>query len=264
MEQQLTDTAYFSLLRWVPDPSRDEARNIAVLMLDLEGAFGGLKAAQISSVSKLLAEQGLVDGVIESLRVRFSEEPRGTVGQLRLLQKSLDGPLVLTEPQPAAVVGGLDETLDSLYNAYVHRRQSRPQGTTKGQLLDRVMRRVRRAGWPAKRGQYYSDYLLDAVVDVATGPVALGVYSFRQERKTWGDIEKDVGYFVFATGDLDIPRAAVVEPPDPEVSREAAFEAHERVQGWLGRHEIKPLKIDSLRDPETLMAVASSNGHGGH
>ena len=66
---------YFSVLRWRPNPTRDEARNVAVMLFDAEGTMGGLRKVDVGpdavlSVHLLALLDLGVDGLQDSGGVR--------------------------------------------------------------------------------------------------------------------------------------------------------------------------------------------------
>ena len=100
--------AYFSILRWRTDATRDEERNVAVILVDAEGRLGGMRAAPISSISPVLHEQGLLDSVIVALERRFATTARPRLADLEAMQSGLQHSLYLTSPRRvSAGVSGL-------------------------------------------------------------------------------------------------------------------------------------------------------------
>ena len=59
------ERAYYSVLRWRPDPARDEPKNIGVLVSGIEGDFFELRSVNLGRVSTKIAEQGLLDRMVE-------------------------------------------------------------------------------------------------------------------------------------------------------------------------------------------------------
>jgi hypothetical protein len=138
--------AFFSVLRWRSDPTRDEARNVAVVVVDQNGTLGGVRAAPVSSVTKRLHDQGLVDAMLLALEKRFegTEKPRLT--DLEEMRRELQRSLYLTEPRPVAV-SDIDLTLEALYRAYAAPRAVGSKIATKGRVLDRTVASLRKRGW---------------------------------------------------------------------------------------------------------------------
>jgi hypothetical protein len=118
MVDDVEQQGYFSLLRWRADATRDEARNIAVILVDADRRAAQMKAAPPSTMSPRLREQGILD----SFLVGLEEQLSGGVGveELFALHRSLERSLVATEPRPVAI-GDPEQTLVSLYRAAWHR-----------------------------------------------------------------------------------------------------------------------------------------------
>ena len=147
------EQGYFSVLRWRPDVTRDEPRNIAIILAGDAGQFAAVRPIPVSSFSPKLHEQGLLDAVLVSLKQKVEEGPF-SVEEIRELATSLSGPLLVTEPRPVAV-HDVDATLRALYRAFVAVRSGRGRGgQTKGLVLDKVVNSFRRAGWAVRRGAY--------------------------------------------------------------------------------------------------------------
>lgn len=47
MVAAVVEQGYYSILRWRNDVMRDEARNVAVVLVDEEGQFGGFRHAPL-------------------------------------------------------------------------------------------------------------------------------------------------------------------------------------------------------------------------
>jgi hypothetical protein len=159
----MTDQGFYSILRWRTDATRDEARNVAVLLVDRDGRLGGMRAAPISSISPRLHEQGLLDAILVNLEATFQGSSRPTLETLEQLRAHLQRSLVLTEPRLVAVPD-VDVTLDALYRAYAAPKGGGSTAATHGRVLDRVMTQLRRRGWSVKRGEYVGDFIFDLVV----------------------------------------------------------------------------------------------------
>ena len=141
------ERAYYSVLRWRPEPARDEPKNIGVLVSGIEGDFFELRSVNLGRVSTKIAEQGLLDRMVEGLRERFTAT-RPTLGELRELRSELRSQAVtLTEPRPAAVVNGdPGKTVNALFAALVRPAAVGGGSWTKGRILDRVVPKLRRRG----------------------------------------------------------------------------------------------------------------------
>lgn len=251
MASELGQRGYYSLLRWRRDATRDEARNVAVLLVEAEGQFAGIKAAPVSSVSSRLREQGLLDAMLVALQGQFESEQRPTLALLRELHGSLQRSLYVTEPQPVAVPDP-DAVLNALYRAYVAPRGGGSRAITKGAMLDRVVGRLREHGYEVRRGEYVNDFLFDVVIGVRLErPTVAEVFSFANTVKNWAPVEYDAGHFLYALGRSGAEGFSVIQPPS-EVSPESAVTTYERVLRWFERAAvpvIEPSELDQGRLP---------------
>ena len=139
------ERGYFSVIRWCPDAVRDEARNIAVVLVDAEGQFGGIRTAPPGPLSQDLRQQGLLDAVLHGLQVQLESQAKPDLEFLRKLSTSLGQSLQLTSPKPMAVPD-LQLTLNALYKGYIAPVTAR-RGSTKAVVTDRVVNGLRRRGF---------------------------------------------------------------------------------------------------------------------
>jgi hypothetical protein len=231
---------FFSILGWRADPTRDEGRNLAVILVEPSGE-ARLRAAPLSSVSQRLREQGLLDAILVRLGERVDEVEEG-FSLLSELHASLQNSLYLTSPRTVAVEHDPKTVLDGLYRAYCAPVQA-PRRVTKGVLLDRVVKQLRDAGVAVKRGEYVGQFIFDAVIDSGQRPSVIEVLSFAGDRKDWIPIQHDAGYFIYALDRVELRGSAVVQPP---TSPNAAV-VYENVRGWLDDAKVKTLTADELR-----------------
>lgn len=248
MATQLVQQGYYALVRWRPDVTRDEAKNVAVILVDPEGQFGGVKSAPISEISQSLRDQGLIDALVNGLKGQFSSQAKPDLGWLRALHSSLFDSLVVTEPAPTAVPAA-DETLEALYRALVapRYRGSSPRTVTKGAFLDRVVERFRTEGIPVRRGEYVKDFLFDAVATPkGRPPIMVEVLSFATLAKSWVNSEHDAGHFLYAVERTNASTAmAVINPPTDE-SVETARASFERIKRWFNVAQLFTITSDEL------------------
>jgi hypothetical protein len=235
MVDELTQRGYFSVLRWCSDVTRDEARNVAVIVVDSEGQFGGVRAAPISSVSPRLRERGILDAILSGLIRQFEGDAKPTLGDLRRMQTSLTRSLYLTEPRPV-MVSDPDTVLTALYRAYVSPRLAVSKALTKGKVLDGVMDVLRRRHVEAYRHRYISDFVFDVIIEGPERNVA-EVMSFASSKQDWMPVEHDAGHFLYALERTGIQGLAIIQPPT-EASHENASRSFERVSGWLSRESV--------------------------
>lgn len=232
MVAELVDPrGWFSVLRYRADATRDEARNVAVLLVSREGQFGGMKAGPVSSISPRLHEQGIVDSVLVALQSRFRNPDHPKLTDLTVLQQQLERSLVLTEPKPV-LVPDVDVTLNALYRAYVAPVYGGRAQATKGAVLDRVITQLRKQGRQVRRGQYVRDFIFDVVFD--DEPQVAEVLSFATQRRKWEDVENDAAHFLYGLERVrEVQGSAILKAPDGLTASPAADESYRRVRNWM-------------------------------
>lgn len=233
MESDVRRVGYYSVLRWRSDATRDEAKNVAILLAAPRGEFGGIRHAPISTISSRLHEQGLLDAMLVGLEERFRTRSRPTVEDLTEMHRSLHRSLYLTEPKRVAV-SDVGVVLEALYKAYVAPRTA-GRSLTKGLVLDRVVSTLRRRGYGVRRGVYIEDFIFDAVVQTKTQRQSVvEVLSFASGHKNWVSEENDAGHFLYALNEVQIPGVAVIQPP-PEETSNGGTNSYLRVKRWMGK-----------------------------
>jgi len=246
MDTDMTRKGFYSVLRWRSDVTRDEARNVAVLLVGAEGRFGGIRSAPISSISPRLHEQGLLDEMLVGLERQFQGEGGPTLETLQRMHDSLYRSLYLTEPKPVAVpdVGAV---LEALYRAYAAPRPAGRQ-VTKAVVLDRVVTTLRKKGFEVHRGTYIEDFIFDAVVESRRKrKSAVEVLSFAARLKNWSPVEHDAGHFLYALEQLNIRGVAVIQPPS-EPTHNGASTSLGRVRRWLGKAKVPTFAPNDLAE----------------
>jgi len=250
MAERMMNRGFYSVLRWASDSTRDEARNLAVLLVDAEGQFGGLRSAPPSAISANLRQQGLLDSIVEGLRIQFDTDDKPDLSKLREWQKGLNRSLYLTEPRPVAV-SDTGATLQALYKSFIAPRGA-PRSPTKGAVLDQVVTALRRSGYKAERSKYVGDFLFDAVVNPDNGATAIEVLSFATATRDWATAERDAGHFVYAVEQTHLPAIAIVKGPT-ENSRETAGRSQERVLRWFHKADIPSIDSEHMDKLETTI-----------
>ena len=227
------------MLRYRPDATRDEPRNLAVLLVQESGGAGVIQAAPVSQMSPRLHEQGLVDAILVSLARRLaSGDVQGEAGLARLCRSS--GPtLEVTHPEPTVIMDDPHVTARVLYKSLVSPRRGARDSLQKGAILDRVVRLCRANGAEISRGQYVGDFIFDAVVTSPDRvPTAIEVLTFHGVKANSGSIERDAGHYLFGLTHVDANPVCVLEPPSQQSSR-SVWQSHDRVSRWLQTGKIK-------------------------
>lgn len=252
MEMMARERGYFSVVRWRSDATRDEARNIAIVLVDAEGQFGGIRMAPPSALSSDPRQQGFLDAMLHGLENQFQGENRPDLARLRELSDSLSNSLYLTKPRATAVPDP-DLTLQALYRAYVAPLPS-PRAITKGVVIDRVVKILRGRGFNVHRSEYVGDFLFDAVVQRTEGPIACDVLSFAGGKQDWTPTERDAGHFLYGLERVKMPGIAVIQPPTEE-SRSEARTSFERVRRWFHEAAIPVRLPDELADSQLGLSI---------
>jgi len=241
------ERGFFSIVRWSADATRDEARNIAVVLVDAEGQFGGVKTAPPSSLSQDLRQQGLLDAVLHGLARQFEQEDRPDLQRMRQISAGLSQSLYLTEPKATAVPDP-DLTLQALYRAYVAPLPQPRRALTKSVVIDRVVQGLRRRGFQVKRAQYMGEFFFDALVETERTVIPFDVLSFAGNKKDWLPSERDAGHFLYGLERLGLPGRAVIQPPAAE-SGEPADITWTRVRRWFDEAHVPVFEPDEVADP---------------
>jgi hypothetical protein len=122
---------YFSVVRWLDDPGRGEAKNLAILLFDPEGTWSKVRVAPLKRVLPRLTNT-LVEEYLGYLEGRAQTGHGFTLGELRKLCESHVHSLQFTEPKPVAIPAGEDgpeRAVEALYRAFV--APARPGGARK-------------------------------------------------------------------------------------------------------------------------------------
>lgn len=243
------DKGYFSVLRWREDATRDEARNVAVILVDESGSTGGIRAAPISSISPLLHDQGILDSLIQSLEDRL-ENGELALKHLTEMHESFIHSICLSPPQPVALPDK-DAVLFALYKGYVAPRSRGSRLPTKGAVLDRVVSTLRKTvPFVVRRGAYYDDFLFDVVIE-GDRPSFAEVLSFATGARRWAGTEHDAGHFLYALSRLQLSGAyrgeafAVIAPPSDK-SFDEAHQSHDRVMTWFKQAQVETVRPEDV------------------
>lgn len=234
--------AFLSLLRWRADATRDEARNVAILLVVPDAAIGIVRAAPLNGISPRLHEQGIVDDLLAGLEQRFSAG-NVTPDDLQSLHQEFRRSLVVTKPEPVAVTD-IEADVAALYRAYLAQRSGGSRAQTKGFVRDKVTKELRARGIAAKLGQYVDDFLFDIVIQNGhPQPTVLEVLSFAGGRKDWTPVEYDAGHFLYGCRHAGVEARAIIVPPADDDQAAASFE---RIRRWLSQEAIPAVSVDDV------------------
>jgi hypothetical protein len=241
-----TAAAYYSVLRYRSSVAQGEGRGIGVVLLDVPSGIGSLRMCPLGQVSGSLREQGLLDAAIAHLGNRLQRREFRSPQSLVELSDRLSQSVLLSEPRPTALVGSPSKTLDALYHAFVVSRQAKPIGSSKWQLLDRVIRTCRMQGADIARGSYLEDFLFDAVARRAEEPpLAIQVVSFGSRSIDPEHIEREAGHFLFALDHVSARPLCVLQSP-VAASPVGSGQSFERVSRWLQDASVQTIGPDGI------------------
>lgn len=260
MVTDVMQQGYFSVVRWRSDVTRDEHRNIAVILVQRDGKFGGIRYAPMSTISPRLREQGLLEAMLVGLEGQFTHDVKPDLGTLNKMRESLERSIYITEPEPVAV-SDVDSVLNALYRAHVSPRIGGTRTLTKHVLLDRVINTLRHHGLPVQRGDYVGDFLFDIAIRPTTGqPVVLEVLSFAAPRQDWTPVEYNAGHFLYALSRVEASGAGLIKPPS-DMSRQNAVSSYGRVRRWFNATGVPTIEPDDLKMPLEVAALVGANGN---
>jgi hypothetical protein len=238
MEMKPVERGYYSLVRYRSDPTRGEGRNIAVVLVDAEGQFGGVKMARASTLSQNEHQRGFLDTMLRGLQAQFNVSPKPDLSRLKELSDQFDRSVEITEPLPTAVPDP-EQTLEVLYKAFV----ARPAGggeMTKGDIADKVQAVFLKQGFVVRRSHYVKDVNFDLVVDRPQGQLACEFLSFVTRAKTergWLPVERDAGHFLYGLERVELKGMAVVQPPVGD-SPDQAQASFARISKWFDEADV--------------------------
>lgn len=247
MAKDVRRRGYFSVLKWRSNPTRDEAKNIGVILVDPEGEYGGILTAPPSFLSKRLRDQGIIDSLLEGFRERFNQPEPPNLEELENLSTDFVNTLVLTAPKKVLVTDK-DATLTALYNAFVRKSTGFPRRKmTKGALRDSVTNTLRKRGYKVRLGEYIENFIFDAVIldPKSMSKTVTEILSFANDKKSWTPEEHDAGHFLYAIRKIDHAPLAIVQPPT-EISLDVAIESHERILSWLNTERVEVIDPDAV------------------
>lgn len=133
------EQGYFSVIRWRPDVTRDECRNLGVILVDQYGANGGVRWLTKSGLPSQVRGQGIVEQWLNTIHERAIGDQRMTITELEHLSQTLDRSLLLTFPKRTAILEGKwEQALEQLWKSYAsplpQARERQPTAALRKQL----------------------------------------------------------------------------------------------------------------------------------
>lgn len=110
------EQGYMAVIRYREDATRDECRNVAVILFSEDGTKGGMR--------RLHPQLPLVDAMLDGLMHQYQRGDGPGLDTVENLHRVWVHSLVITEPKPCAVIGW-SETLNLLYRAYLEPKPDR-------------------------------------------------------------------------------------------------------------------------------------------
>jgi len=246
------ERGYYSLVRYRSDPARGEGRNIAVVLVDAEGQFGGVRMASATALSQNAHQRGFLDTMLRGFKAQFEGSSKPDLSRLKELSDQFDRSIQITEPLPTAVPDP-EQTLEALYKAFVARAGGGGAEMTKADIADKVQAVYLKRGFVVRRSYYVKDVNFDLVVDRPEGGrLACEVLSFVTRAKTergWLPVERDAGHFLYALQRVEMQGQgmAVVQPPVGD-SPEQAQASFARISRWFDDADVP------VHTPEELVS----------
>lgn len=247
----MTSEGFYSIIRYTPDPVRDEAKNVALMLIDEQRDVARLRVAPLSQLTPRLNEHGLLDKLLVHFGARLQAGELRDQRQVAALSRVIGPTLSLTAPVRAAIGDDVDATLKSLYTAFVAPRRGRDSSISHGQLLDRLVKACRKAGAAVEPGAYVEDILFDAIVSWRKRRTPVQVLSFETTTQNPHGIEQAAGHFLFALNRIHADGLCVMQPPVLK-STDPVKASYRRVRNWMQDGGVETV------GPEDLPRIASS------
>lgn len=246
---------YFSILRFRRDATRDEARNLGVILVDDEGEFGGIRAVSAGSLGPALQRQGILDSLVHGLQDRFQDpDAKPDLRMLMELSNRFGESIVITQPQRVAVSENPDEALQALYRTYVQPAGGGSGGLSKSQLARKMVAALEIRGWTTERRYRLNGFVFDIVATSESEKrLALEVLSFATRNKDPLPTEHDAAHFLFAAQQTSVSSLAIVAPPN-EVTTIPMAESHDRVMKWIREAEVTAIRPEDLPSIDLVLS----------
>lgn len=240
----------YSVIRFTRDIARNESRNIGVLLVAPDAGFAAMRCLPPASVSKTLAEQGLLTGVLDQLREHLVASPTQPV--LEAIGSRLNLSLSVTDPLPTATADHPRLLLDSLYANLVAPKSHVAAGYTKGHMIDRLARWTRQQGQEIELAAQVDDYTFDAVLRLPSAPVAFGVTSLAARHLDQHRIEQEATHFLFGTQRVHAAQFVGLLQPPPAGAEPSTRRLYARLVSW---HDEAGVPVITPRELPRLIPI---------
>ena len=226
-----TKKGYFSVVRWVKDPVRDEAKNVGLLFVDPDSGRGQIKLGTLPSIKNSNAI--FLRNLLTSFESRFESREDLTPEYLEELHTKLRNSVQVTKPQQTLIYPTLDETVLTLFDTFVGRpKRTTTKKKTRSWIASQIEEAVKSIGVRVSRNKYIADFHFDyALQSTEDKALPVELLSFAIVNADWNNTEKDAQAFIFASRRVAIPSLAVIQPP--ENGDDKAIASHLRVERWL-------------------------------
>ena len=261
--RQARPVSFFSVVRYVPDPIRDEAKNIGVLVVSPESGFAGSRF----NLSKLHLAPGsdrlrFLHGVVESYQRRLPAahvDDRAVVRREFLHELHAEATNVVQFTEPSVALGDPRKVLEDVYRERVAERSGgTAPGLGRSDVFASIAKTFRKAGLPAEAlvsmpwisvGQDH--YVFDMAAKNGTWVGVVEVLSFKKQDTL--RVEQEGAWFAKTyplVRDAYGSEGRVIIEPSPLEGEGRRREA--RVRDWA---------MDAgalVHDPDELEAVGSA------
>ncbi len=251
----VTVRGFYSLIRYRPDPVREEFKNVGILLLGEDGSYRGLRTLRPGTISRTVEEQGLLAAVVAAVEHRLGQTRDG-LADLRQLAESYSHSILVTDPRPAMSTLGWAALLETLYGALVAPKTRPPVGFTKGHVLDRLHKWFVAKGSSFEIGGQLEGYSFDAILRTSTDMTyAMQVNSFAARQIDSRRLELEVGHFLYVAPRVRANCIGLIQPAAANATAEIR-NLQDRVSSWFNDAGVPVLSPTAFRE-----TITRSTGH---
>jgi hypothetical protein len=250
----VTVRGFYSLIRYQPDPVREEFKNVGVLLLGEDGSYRGLRTLRPGTISRTAEEQGLLAAVIGAVEHCLGQTADG-LGDLRQLAETYSHSILVSDPRPAMSPLGWAALLETLYGALVAPKTRPPVGYTKGHVLDRLHKWFVGKGSSFEIGGQLEGYSFDAILRTSTDVTyAMQVNSFAARQVDSRRLELEVRHFLYVAPRIQANCIGLIQPATVNATAEI-HNLQDRVASWFNDAGVPVLSPTAFR--ETMTHITS-------